>query len=63
MGLFDKVQAQQQKAKPTPTDNLDKQEIEFILNTIKESNFKGEDLDTLYKVVVKLQNQYVKLGT
>ena len=63
MGLFDKVQNQQQKAKPTPTDNLDKQEIEFILNTIKESNFKGEDLDTLYKVVVKLQNQYVKLGT
>jgi len=63
MGLFDKVQTQQQKAKPSPTSNLDKQEIEFILNTIKESNFKGEDLDTLYKVVVKLQNQYVKLGT
>ena len=63
MGLFDKVQVQQQKAKPASTSNLDKQEIEFILNTIKESNFKGEDLDTLYKVVVKLQNQYVKLGT
>ena len=62
MGLFDKVQ-NQQKTKPSPTDNLDKQEIEFILNTIKESNFKGEDLDILYKVVVKLQNQYVKLGT
>jgi len=62
MGLFDRVQ-NQQKAKPSPTDNLDKQEIEFILNTIKESNFKGEDLDTLYKVVIKLQNQYVKLGT
>jgi len=62
MGLFDRVQ-NQQKAKPVPTDSLDKQEIEFILNTIKESNFKGEDLDTLYKVVIKLQNQYVKLGT
>ena len=60
MGLLDRVQTQ--KPQP-PKDNLDKQEIEFILNTIKESNFKGEDLDTLYKVVVKLQNQYVKLGT
>lgn len=60
MGLFDRVQT------PTPTpqsskDNLEKKEIEFILNTIKEANFKGGDLDTLYKVVVKLQNQYVKL--
>lgn len=65
MGLFDKVQNQHQKAQKIqlPKDNLDKQEIEFILNTIKESNFKGEDLDILYKLVIKLQNQYVKLGT
>jgi len=40
---------------------LEKQEIEFILNTIKESTFKGKDLDMLYKVVVKLQNQYVNI--
>ena len=58
MSLLDKISYQ----KPTP-DNLEKQEIEFILNTIKESTFKGKDLDMLYKVVVKLQNQYVKLGT
>jgi hypothetical protein len=65
MGLFDKVHNQQQKIQTvqSPKDNLDKQEIEFILNTIKESNFKGEDLDILYKLVIKLQNQYVKLGT
>jgi len=58
MGLLNKIQ---QKPKPTPPDNLEKQEIEFILNTIKDSNFKGEDLDILYKTVVKLQNQYVNL--
>jgi len=56
MGLLNKIN------KPTPPpDNLEKQEIEFILNTIKDSNFKGEDLDILYKTVVKLQNQYVNL--
>lgn len=56
MGLLNKIN------KPTPPpDSLDKQEIEFILHTIKESNFKGEELDILYKIVVKLQNQYIKL--
>jgi len=58
MGLLDKIQ---NKPKPSLPDSLEKQEIEFILNTIKESNFKGEDLDILYKTVVKLQNQYIKL--
>ncbi len=56
MSLLDKISYQ----RPTP-DNLEKQEIEFILNTIKESTFKGKDLDMLYKVVVKLQNQYVNI--
>ena len=60
MGLFEKVQSQQ-KPQEKPKNNLDKQEIEFILNTIKESNFKGEDLDMLYRVVVKLQTQYTSL--
>jgi len=58
MGLLDKIQ---NKPKPPLPDSLEKHEIEFILNTIKESHFKGEDLDTLYKTVVKLQNQYIKL--
>ena len=57
MALLDKIKPQ----KPA-LDNLEKQEIEFILNTIKNSTFKGEDLDMLYKVVVKLQNQYVDLN-
>ena len=60
MGLFERVQSHQ-KPQEKPKNNLDKQEIEFILNTIKESNFKGEDLDMLYRVVVKLQTQYTSL--
>ena len=34
MGLFDKIQ-QQSSPKQLPQDNLEKQEIEFILHTIK----------------------------
>jgi len=42
-------------------DNLDKQELTLILNMIKENRFKGEDIELLYKLVIKLQNQYLKI--
>ena len=57
MGLLDKVK-QQQKV----SNNLDTTEIEFILSLIKNSTFKGENLDILYKIAVKLQNQYTEIS-
>jgi|TARA_R110001599_G_scaffold352407_1_gene587189 hypothetical protein len=36
---------------------LDKVEIGIILTLIKQSTFKGEDLEKVYNMVVKLQNQ------
>ena len=42
-------------------NNLDKQEIELMLDIIKKSNFKGSDLELLYKLVIKLQNQYINI--
>ena len=36
---------------------LDKVEIGIILTLIKQSTFKGEDLEKVYDMVVKLQNQ------
>jgi len=58
MGLLDKIQGG-----PTEvSNNLNKPEIEFILSLIKNSNFRGENLDILYKVVVKLQNQYTNIS-
>jgi len=58
MGLLDKVQGGQTKV----SNNLDKSEIEFILSLIKNSTFKGENLDILYKIAVKLQNQYTEIS-
>ena len=46
---------------PSLKDNLDKQELTIILNMIKETKFKGEDIELLYKLVIKLQNQYLKI--
>ena len=42
-------------------DSLDINEISLILNLIKNSPFKGGDVETIYNLVIKLQNQYTKL--
>ena len=41
---------------------LTKQEIEVLLNLIRNSNFNGSVLELLYTLVVKLQKQYNKLS-
>ncbi len=40
-------------------NSLQKEEIEFLLLLIKQSNFRGDQLEILYNTVIKLQNQYL----
>jgi len=44
-----------------PVAQLSALEIEFLLVLIKNSNFKGKTLETVYSTVVKLQQQYIAL--
>ena len=53
MALLDK------NKKPTPDTQLSVQELEFLLDKIRDMGFIGSELDTLTRVVVKLQNQYL----
>lgn len=41
--------------------SLTKQEIEWLLNLIKDSTFKGSELEQVYNSVYKLQQQFIKL--
>jgi glutathione peroxidase-family protein len=36
-------------------------EYEVLFKIIKTSTFKGEDIDTLYKLILKLQSNYILL--
>jgi hypothetical protein len=54
MGLIEKFKGF--KIEPT---GLTPEEIEFLLILIKNSTFKGENLETLYNIVYKLQQQYI----
>ncbi len=57
MSLINQVKKQKQDVVPT---TLTKSDIEFLLNLIKESQFKGEQLEQIYTIVYKLQQQYIK---
>jgi hypothetical protein len=60
MGLLD-----QTKQKDNIIDNnevkisLSQVELEILLRTIKSSSFKGEAIEILYNLVLKLQNHYL----
>lgn len=41
--------------------SLNQYEIEVLLNSIKQSTFKGADLEKIYNLVYKLQEEYVYL--
>lgn len=43
-------------------DSLDQTEITIILNLIKSTSFRGDNIETIYGLILKLQNQYTKLG-
>jgi hypothetical protein len=42
------------------TNNLTKEELEFLLVSLKKTTFTGEYLEMLFNIVIKLQNQYQK---
>lgn len=52
---------EESKKAPLPVLNLSKEEIEIVLNLVKDSHFKGEHVQKIFELVLKLQDYYVKL--
>lgn len=52
---------EESKQAPLPVLNLNKEEIEVLLNLVRESHFKGEHVQKIFELVLKLQDYYVKL--
>lgn len=50
-----------QKAPPSPTLDLTKSEIEMLLYMIKDTHFKGEHVQRVFNLVLKLQEHHSKL--
>ena len=61
MGLVTKGNIKDISKEEIKDEALDQQELEFLLSRIKDMTFKGSELEILTKVVLKLQNRYIKL--
>ena len=66
MAILDKIKKQNKitQANNPPLlskDSLDKKEITIILELIKNTSFRGDNIETMYGLILKLQNQYTKL--
>jgi len=61
MGLVTKGSIKDISKEEIKDEDLDQQELEFLLSRIKDMTFKGSELEILTKVVLKLQNRYIKL--
>ena len=42
-------------------EDLNKDEYEFLFNVLRNCDFKGHQVESLYNIVVKLQKKYVNL--
>lgn len=51
MATLNEIKSNQKKEQLS----LTKKELEFILQLISDSTFKGKDVQTVYEVVVKIQ--------
>jgi hypothetical protein len=59
--LFSKVSNQSNTHQESIQDpnNLTGPELDFLLRTLKTCTITGDQVETFYNVVIKLQNQYV----
>jgi hypothetical protein len=59
MSILDKIRTSS-SSEDQSLNQLTIQEIEVLLSMIKRTTFLGEDIEPLYHLVVKLQNQYIE---
>jgi hypothetical protein len=65
MSLINKNQANNINNNTSTLENsvdvfaLESEEIAYLLQIIKNTSFKGEDVEKIYNLVIKLQNQYI----
>jgi hypothetical protein len=48
------------QTQPQSLNQLTVKEIEILLSMIKKTTFLGEDIEPLYNLIIKLQNQYIE---
>tara|TARA_B100000965_G_C19208954_1_gene590743 strand:+ start:360 stop:554 length:195 start_codon:yes stop_codon:yes gene_type:complete len=61
MGLRAGKKSSSNVAQPKQNNQLTSDEIEVLMKMVRDSSFQGKDVESLYNLVIKLQNQYKSL--
>ena len=59
MGILNKIISKNDKTQVQDPNILTVTELEFLLNTLRGTTIKGEQVEMFYNLVVKIQNQYI----
>lgn len=59
MGIIKNIISKNNETQVSSVNQLDTQELEFLLNILKQTMIMGEHVEMFYNLVIKLQNQYV----
>tara|TARA_B100000575_G_C22867985_1_gene506752 strand:+ start:315 stop:509 length:195 start_codon:yes stop_codon:yes gene_type:complete len=61
MGLRAGNKSSSNVIQPKQNNQLTSDEIEVLMKMVRDSSFQGKDVESLYNLVIKLQNQYKSL--
>ena len=50
-----------ESGKKQTSNDLSKQDLEYLLNLLKNADLKGHQIEMFYSLVIKLQNQYIAI--
>ena len=59
MGIIKNIISKNNETRVSSVNQLDTQELEFLLNTLKQTMIMGEHVEMFYNLIIKLQNQYI----
>ena len=59
MGIINKTNSQNIKTQVSDVNQLNTQELEFLLNMLRTTTLIGEQVEMFYNLIIKLQNQYI----
>jgi hypothetical protein len=59
MGIIKNIISKNNETQVLDVNQLNTQELEFLLNTLKQTMIMGEHVEMFYNLIIKLQNQYI----
>ena len=61
MSILSKIIGESKQPVVETKNQLVQEELEFVLNSLKDVTITGSQVEMFYNLIIKLQNQYIEL--